>query len=383
MSVQPLPAVIVIDAGGLIAGVDERALLGTRFTVSGVRRDGTDGDIDLVITGVRFGQAVDVTRAEVAEHRLATLVEALGVGVLLQDEQHRVVLANRALVELLGLGLPPEHLRGVVLPTGLDALADAPDGRVLEPDCAPVTVKGVPQGRWWVLRDGTAQADIRRGQQDRARLSALKTEFVATVSHELRTPLTSIATFANMLDESLPAAERTAAVAAIRRNAARMLHAVADLVLLAKLESGEILGASEPVDPAALVRRFDGTPAVRTEVSDGAPITGDPELLGQLVDTVVGVLLDASVAGSDVFVRAEPEPDGWLIAASTSAADAATAEWLLSTRVPAVADADDAHRTGALALMLARAIAARHGGQLEIATRRPGASVTVRLPFRA
>jgi signal transduction histidine kinase len=322
----------------------------------------------------------EVARAEVAEVRLAALAELLRVGVLVQDEQHRVVLANRALVDLLGLGLPPERLLGAVLPDGLDALGGSPDGRVLERDCATVSVAGAPHGRLWVLRDVTAQTEIQRGP---AELAALRTEFISTVSHELGTPLTSIATLATMLDEHLPAAEWTAAVAAIGRNAARMLDAVAALVLLAKLESGEIRPAAEPVDPAALVDRFDragqlGRAArVRTEVGEGAPVTGDPELLGQLVDTLVGVLLDAGTTGAEVLVRARPGPDGWAITVSTSAVDAATAEWLRSSAL-----AGGAHRTGALALMLARAIAARHGGMLEIMTSRPGARITVHLPFR-
>jgi hypothetical protein len=69
------------------------------------------------------------------------------------------------------------------------------------------------------------------------------------------------------------------------------------------------------------------------------------------------------------------------VTVSTSAADSATAERLLSTRLPHP-DAVNDGRTSALAVMLARAIAARHGGELSIAVDEAGATLTVDLPLR-
>jgi hypothetical protein len=70
------------------------------------------------------------------------------------------------------------------------------------------------------------------------------------------------------------------------------------------------------------------------------------------------------------------------VTVTTSAADAATVERLLSTRLPHP-DAATERRTGALAVMLARAIATRHGGQLSISMRNPGAMLTIELPVRS
>jgi PAS domain S-box-containing protein len=367
----------------------------------------------------------DTTRARVAEQqrrveatRLMTLLESLSVGVLLQDEHRRVVLANAAFVELFDLGLPPERLRDTerasdggfarlhLDPETANARVDQVigrgrpvvgeeiqlvNGRVLERDYTPITMDGTTLGHLWVYRDVTAQAEIRRSLEERnkllSELSALKTEFVHVVSHELRTPLTSINTFANILDEEieLSADERVAAVSAVRRNADRMLALVADLILLAKLESGEIRLADLPVDLPALARNaaagaLEMGVHVTVDLTDGPRLHGDPGLLGQLVDTAVGVLVAGSAEGAQVHVSARPDGDRWLLVVTTSAAGAATSERLLSTRLPHP-DAPDEQRTGALALMLARAIAARHGGDLRLALSQPGASISVSLPM--
>jgi signal transduction histidine kinase len=175
---------------------------------------------------------------------------------------------------------------------------------------------GSTLGFLWVFRGVTAQAEIRRGLEERARilseLSTLKTEFVGVVSHELRTPLTSINTFAAMLEDdtaALSSDKRAAATAAIRRNADRMLGLVADLVLLAKLESGELVLADAPVDVCALVR--DAAEAsesehvyLRIDLHDGPPLPGDGALLTQLVDTAIGIL----VVGSAPAPRSSSAP---------------------------------------------------------------------------
>src|SRR5439155_21360670 len=120
---------------------------------------------------------------------------------------------------------------------------------------------------------------------------------------------------------------------------------------------------------------------ISAEVGEGPPITGDPALLGQLVDTAIGVLVAGSAADAEIHVRAGPADGLWRLEVSTSAAGAATSERLLSTRLPHP-DAPGEQRTGALALMLARAIAARHDGALSLALASPGASITVTLPVQ-
>jgi PAS domain S-box-containing protein len=370
--------------------------------------------------------AFDVTRAHDAEqrHRLAAarltaLIESLHVGVLLQDEQQRVVLTNSAFVEMFALGLSPDRLRGSA-PAGttpfVHAYADSKaaekrtteavrrgrpilgdevvlgNGRVLERDYLPITMDGTTLGHLWVFHDITAQAEIRRSLEQRNRmlieLSALKTEFVRVASHELRTPLTSIATFADLLDvppsdNILGAEEGRAAVSAIRRNADRMLLLVEDLLLLAKLESGEQPIAAEPVDIAALIREAcaDAHPPVCVdELPAGPPVVGDERLLRQAFCAAVNVVAAAAEPDRPDAVSATATVDdgGWTVVFATPTNEPASAERLLSTRVPHP-DAVGEHRTGALAIMLAREIVARHLGSLTTSADPTGIAVTLTL----
>jgi signal transduction histidine kinase len=382
--------------------------------------DGRTRVLSLVAQDLRNDPAVrgtaffgtDVTRARAAElrervdaARMTALIESLHVGVLLQDEQQRVVLANSAFVELFALGLSAsgfthafadqeaaaERIADTVRrgrPTVGDEIVLA-DGRILERDYVPVTLDGATLGHLWVFRDVTAQTEIRRGLETRNRvlteLSSLKTEFVRVVSHELRTPLTSIATFASMLDSNTDGTEWQDAVAAIRRNASRMLALVADLLLLAKLESGEIVLAKDPVDLAALVREACADRSVPSQVAAGPPVEADEPLLRQLFDTAIGLVVAAGEAdaasGETAKVVATATGACWTVEAAAPTSEPTTAERLLSTRLPHP-DTEGQYRTGALALMLAREIAARHGGQLSMSAEPPGVRVTVRLPVR-
>jgi PAS domain S-box-containing protein len=367
-------------------------------------------------------------RERVETARMTTLIEALNVGILLQDEQQRVVLTNSAFVEFFAVGLTPDKLRGTAPRGGsfTHAFADREaaerriaetvrggrprmgeevrlaDGLVLERDYVPVTLDGATLGHLWVFRDVTAQAEIRRGLEERNRMltevSDLKTEFVRVASHELRTPLTSIATFSSMLEQAagLAPEERELAVAAIRRNAERMQVLVADLLLLAQLESGEVSLCPSQVDLVALAKEActaaasvgeagsAGKPgwavAMREDITSGPAVEGDAVLLRQLFATAVGVVAAAADPGAPVTATAEADETGWTFEVTTETAEPATAERLLSTRLPHPA-VDGEYRTGALALMLAREIAARHAGKLTSSVAAPGMTVLVKLPI--
>jgi PAS domain S-box-containing protein len=380
---------------------------GTWRAVSALARDLRS---EPAITGTAL-YATDASRVRAAERRerveytrLMTLVESLNVGVLLQDENRRVVITNSAFVELFDVGQEAAARAGgrgnaalfadaaaaydradEVISRGRPLFGDEVtlvDGRVLEREYVPITLDGSTLGHLWVFHDVTAKAEARRTLQERNRilteLSALKTEFVAVLSHELRTPLTTIATFADMLDGpgDLDPTEYRSAVGAIRRNAERMLSLVADLVHLARLESGELTLDAVPVDLPRLLSEVvpDG---VAHDLPDGPPVVGDAELLRQLIDTVFSVIRGITAR---LEVTATVTDEAWVVRADALTTEPATTERLLSTRLPHPRYPGE-HRTGALALVLARAIAARHGGNLSTTVGPSSVTITVTLPI--
>jgi PAS domain S-box-containing protein len=365
---------------------------------------------------------VDVTRARTAEDRerdesarLLALLDSLAVGVLVEDGNGHILLANPALVDIFDLDARPSALAGARLadlpPAGVDpdgwaalgrVAADArlgarevalPQGRVVETACTGITADGGPVGRLWVIHDVTASVAGRLALEEHNRrlsaLSALKSEFVAIVSHELRTPLTSISSFTEMLagPGELTSPDAPDAVAAIARNTDRMLILVQDLRLLSQLETGEHAVATGAVDIADLTREVGGgidvggrVIAVRLGVLDGPLLEGDEQLLRQLVHTVAGTVA-ACASGPELELSAEPDEDGWTICATAASGEFVTDEQLLATPLPVLDDASR-QRSAALSVLLARAIAHSHRGMLVTEVRAgETATITVRLPF--
>jgi signal transduction histidine kinase len=209
-------------------------------------------------------------------------------------------------------------------------------------------------------------------------LAQLRTEFIRVASHELRTPLTSIITFATMLEgpgDALPltAEDRQSALGAIRRNAEHMQVIVADLLLLSSLETAEA-----PLDRAPLpVPDLLDFPGVPLHCAPGPDLLGDRQLLRELFHTAVQIVALMGPAEIDASFATER----WRVVVSAATGTALTPERLLSMRIPHPEQPGE-HRTGALALMLGREIAARHGGTMVTSVDRPGVTVRIALPAR-
>lgn len=226
--------------------------------------------------------------------------------------------------------------------------------------------------------DATVEAAGGRG------MTELRTEFIRVAAHELRTPLTSIITFANMLDAgddilTLDPADRHSALTAIRRNAERMQLTVADLMLLAELEAAEAPLDAVRVDLRPLLNEVTGGLAVALHVPEAAHLFGDEPLLRQLLRTAVDVAGVVNDADHPITVTVSRDAGIWTVRVIATVAGPLSAERLLSMRIPHP-DHPGEHRTGALALMLGREIAARHGGGMLTSVEQRGVTVSITLP---
>ena len=226
----------------------------------------------------------------------------------------------------------------------------------------------------------TAPADAPGGRG----MSELRTEFIRVAAHELRTPLTSIITFADMLDAAdgiltLDPSDRHSALAAIRRNAERMQLTVADLMLLAELESAEAPLDAVRVDLRPLLNEVTGGLAVLLQVPEPAYLFGDEPLLRQLLRTAVDVAGVVNDADHPITVTVSHDAGVWTVQVIATVAGPLSAERLLSMRIPHP-DHPGEHRTGALALMLGREIAARHGGGMITSVEQRRVTVSITLP---
>jgi len=179
---------------------------------------------------------------ENSRQTLETLLNSMQEAVIAVSQDDRVLWANQRMERLLsgGVRVGDPLVQSVRDPEILDSVRKAmqardvtvaraakiSSGRVFDVTAAPMPGGGVVA----VLHD---QTDIERVEKTRR-------DFIANVSHELRTPLTSIQGYAETLLEGngiSPHAREFLEI--IRKNARRMGRLTEDLLVLARVESGE------------------------------------------------------------------------------------------------------------------------------------------------
>src|SRR6266478_816275 len=177
------------------------------------------------------------------------------------------------------------------------------------------------------LREVKLRIDLEKANERLRELDRLKSEFFANVSHELRTPLTLILAPAASLSRQSHgplAPGQRAFVETIHRNATRLLQLINDLLLLAKLESGEPRIDRVPVDVGGSVRRIaDEAQAyaesldlqLELEIERGGPLTwnGDERHLDRIVLNLISNACKFSRPGGAVKVAVGSDREGiWI-----------------------------------------------------------------------
>jgi two-component system OmpR family sensor kinase len=136
-------------------------------------------------------------------------------------------------------------------------------------------------------------------------------EFVADASHELRTPLTSVLANLELLADDLGGEQREIADSALR-STRRMRRLVADLLLLARADSGRTLHR-EPVDLASVV--VDAVAELEPVARDGqfavtarpTPVEGARDELHRMALNLIENALRHTPPDTAVEIRVHPE----------------------------------------------------------------------------
>ncbi|MEW5914563.1 MAG: ATP-binding protein [Thermodesulfobacteriota bacterium] len=201
----------------------------------------------------------DLTRSR---DRLEAILRGMVEGVLVTDDQGHILLANRALKQMLSLSvdplsrLPSEIIRNAELIEALEEVLAGKDyvlreistlgepPRHLEAHVVHLSYPGGQAGVVCVLHDVT----------ERKRVEKMRRDLVANVSHELRTPLTAVRGAAEtMLDGALDSPQYARHFAElILRQSQRLERLVQDLLELARLESGEAAPRLQTIQAAEL-----------------------------------------------------------------------------------------------------------------------------------
>jgi len=217
--------------------------------------------------------------------------------------------------------------------------------------------------------------------------TTLEARFLAVISHELRTPLTTIASFTESLDsDDLAPDERSVALSAVRRNTDRMLTLIEDLMVVSRLQTGDLFLHPVKVDLPALIQEAADLLAGHEPHTDatltataGPPLPGDESLLRDLIYAVLGTVASGA-ADRSATVDARTDAGGWLVTITARQAERLTDEYLMAGTL-ALPEPPHRRRSTAVWMLLADAIATRHGGSVEL-TYDPtiGAGASLRLP---
>lgn len=160
------------------------------------------------------------------------------------------------------------------------------------------------------------------------RVEKTRRDFIANVSHELRTPLTSIQGWTETLLDTEDRPNVREFLEIIRKNATRMARLTEDLLILARVESGEQRFVLQPVTVKALLddasetfRNIASGSALQFQVRDlgatgGTPAPGldtvmaDPEAIHQVFANLLDNAIKYGGTGGRIEVGAREHSDG-------------------------------------------------------------------------
>jgi signal transduction histidine kinase len=260
-------------------------------------------------------------------------LDSLPDGAVIAAADGRVTLVNRAAGQMLGVR--PEDAVGGTLGEVL-ALRDQEGRDWCSTNCpyqGLVTRTAVPE-QPWLLPDGNevlvvarihrpslsspvdrVAVSLRSGR-GRARLDRERSDLVATVAHELRSPLTGVKGFvATLLSrwDRLSDDQKKLMLQTVNVDADRLTRLIAELLDVARIDTGRLSLYPRPVDLVAAVEKVlasirAGTGRELTLTVDGRPpqILADPDKLAQVLHNVVDNALRHG--GGDVRLTIAPAP---------------------------------------------------------------------------
>jgi signal transduction histidine kinase len=339
----------------------------------------------------------------------ARLVELIGRGVPAQSVRLRLTALYGALFLLCGAGLLAITYLLVSRATQVSAVAaSAPGGaargavvhthlvdlhQLLEQSAIALAIMVIVAGvLGWVVA-GRALSPLR---QALARLEAgfeAQRRFAANASHELRTPLAMMRTTLDVAmakPDGVPP-QTTALDANLRLDLDRADRLLESFLALARAEHA---GASDHPGPVRLDRLAADALAVRRERIAAAHIdvraslhavsvNGSETLLARMVDNVIenAVLHNKPGGFVDLACRAEQRVARLVVESGGAVLDERTVEQLAQPFRRAGADRTRSEPGFGLGLSIVAAVAAAHGGSLELRARPEGGlDVRIALP---
>ena len=288
-------------------------------------------------------------RAERTRNQFATLIGSLQGGVLLEDPERRVVLANQAFCRIFDLPESPDQLIGTITPHTGEAIAKLVaepgpfrrhvkrlagrrrlrrgeevvlvDGRSFLRDYIPVFRDGIYEGSLWHYLEITdqkhAELELEEARDQALEATRLKSEFLAVMSHEIRTPMYGVIGAIDLLDQTVLNDEQRELTDVLHDSAEGLLSLLNEILDFSKIEAHKLTLLDEDLELGSVVEgavdilsvdaRQKGlwlSSFVSPEIPSG--LIGDSSRLRQVLVNLVGNAVKFTPTG-EVAVRAELE----------------------------------------------------------------------------
>ncbi|HAJ36807.1 MAG TPA: hypothetical protein DCL15_14075 [Chloroflexi bacterium] len=291
---------------------------------------------------------------------VSQIMDALGQGLVVSDEQGRAVYVNPAMARLLD-ALPSTligaRLTDYVVPEDLPMVNALFPARLQDEDfqfevrlCThsgqikPVLISTTPQrqngaivGRIALFTDlteiKTVEASLRQSRDDLRTANAaleralrLKDEFLASMSHELRTPLTGILGLAEALQLQVYGAlneRQLRSVETIWESGQHLLRLINDILDLSKLAASQLDIVFEQCDVAdicqgslSLIKGMAHKKQLNVDLHIEQPdmsVRGDPRRLKQMLVNLLGNAVKFTPTGGSIGLRVRGDADRQVI----------------------------------------------------------------------
>lgn len=257
--------------------------------------------------------------SEVEREKLETILTSIEEGVIVLDEDNRVLMLNPKARQAFGLqaeSVSGRRVREIIQHQDLlEMLREAPrttpsrleltleDGRVLNALFSPIPAIGMVV----TMQDITHLKELDR----------IKSEFVSTVSHDLRSPLTAILGYVELLERVGPLNEQQRDfVGRVELSVHNITSLINDLLELGRIEAGfdsrkevvPVLGLIQFSIEEQQPQLVQKSQFLELEAPAELPsVLGNPVRLRQMLNNLVSNAIKYTPEGGKIMIRAQAE----------------------------------------------------------------------------
>ncbi len=261
---------------------------------------------------------------ETGRKQLEALLNSMQDAVLAVSHDRRIQWSNGPMNAIARVSIGAPLVGAVRDPDYLAAVEGALEQNEPRTARATALVPGRTFGVTAAPLPGGGAVAVLHDHTNIERVEKTRRDFIANVSHELRTPLTSIQGFAETLLDlessgNADAATKQDFLEVIRKNAARMARLTEDLLVLARVESGERAFSLRPTSPAALlddaVETFLAAAkagGIEIEIKNTATqmVQADKDAIHQVFTNLIDNAIKYAGSGARIEVGAQDDENG-------------------------------------------------------------------------